>query len=55
MGILARRSVKDSLCLWNIGVVADVKEQFIIVEVDNNVKIRVDKTCIVKDVTDVAR
>ena len=37
------------------GVVADVKEQFIIVEVDNNVKIRVDKSCIVKDVTDVAR
>ena len=37
------------------GVVAEVKDQFIIVEIDSNVKIRVDKSCIVKDVTDVAR
>lgn len=35
------------------GVVAEVKEQYVIVEVDNNVKIRVDKNAIVKDITDV--
>ena len=36
------------------GVVSDVKEQYVIVEVDNNVKLRVDKSAIVKDITDVA-
>lgn len=35
------------------GVVAEVKEQYVIVEVDNNVKLRVDKSAIVKDITDV--
>ena len=35
------------------GVVAEVKEQYVLVEVDNNVKIRVDKNAIVKDITDV--
>ena len=36
------------------GVVAEVKEQYVLVEVDNNVKLRVDKSAIVKDITDVA-
>jgi len=36
------------------GVVSDVKEQDVIVVVDNNVKLRVDKSAIVKDITDVA-
>ena len=36
------------------GVVSDVKEQYVIVEVDNNVKLRVDKSAIVNDITDVA-
>lgn len=35
------------------GVVAEVKEQYVLVEVDNNVKLRVDKNAIVKDITDV--
>ena len=35
------------------GVVAEVKEQYVIVEVDSNVKLRVDKSAIVKDITDV--
>ena len=35
------------------GVVAEVKDQFLIIEVDNNVKIRVDKSSVVKDVTDI--
>lgn len=35
------------------GVVAEVKEKHILVEVDNNVKIRVDRSAIVKDITDV--
>jgi len=35
------------------GVVAEVKEKYIIVEVDNNVKLRVDRSAIVKDITDV--
>lgn len=35
------------------GTVADVKEQCVIVEVDNNVKLKVDKNAIVKDITDV--
>ena len=35
------------------GVVAEVKEQYVLVEVDNNVKIRVDKNAIVKDIADV--
>ena len=35
------------------GVVSEVKEKYIIVEVDNNVKLRVDRSAIVKDITDV--
>lgn len=35
------------------GTVAEVKDQFLILEIDNNVKIRVDKTSVVKDITDV--
>ena len=35
------------------GVVAEVKEQYVIMEIDNNVKIRVDKQCVVRDSTDI--
>lgn len=35
------------------GVIAEVKERYVLVEVDNNVKLRVDKSSIVKDVTDI--
>lgn len=35
------------------GVVAELKDKFIIMEVDSNVKLRVDRNCIVKDVTDI--
>ncbi len=35
------------------GVVAEVKEQYILMEIDNNVKIRVDKQCVVRDSTDI--
>ncbi len=35
------------------GTVAEVKEQSVIVEVDNNVKLKIDKNAIVKDITDV--
>lgn len=35
------------------GVVAEVKPTYILMEVDANVKIRVDKNSIVKDVTDI--
>ena len=35
------------------GVVAEVKPAYILMEVDSNVKIRVDKGSIVKDVTDI--
>ncbi len=35
------------------GVIAEVKEQYLLVEIDNNVKIRIDKSAIVKDITDV--
>ena len=34
------------------GVVSDVKENYISIEVDNNIKLRVDKSAIVKDVSD---
>ena len=34
------------------GVVAEVKEQYVLMEIDNNVKIRVDKQCVVRDSTD---
>jgi len=35
------------------GVIAEVKEQYVLIEVDNNVKLRVDKSSIVKDSTDI--
>lgn len=35
------------------GVVSDVKEKYIEIEVDSNVKLRVDRSSIVKDMTDV--
>lgn len=35
------------------GVVAEVKENHLLVEVHNGVKIKVDKTCVVNDITDV--
>lgn len=35
------------------GTIAEVKDTFLIVEIDNNVKIRVDKSSVVKDITDV--
>lgn len=35
------------------GVVAEIKEQYILVEVDSNVKLRIDKSAIVKDITDI--
>lgn len=35
------------------GTVLEVKDTFLVVEIDSNVKIRVDKTSVVKDITDV--
>lgn len=35
------------------GIVYDVKETYFIIEIDNNVKIKVDKSSINKDMTDV--
>jgi preprotein translocase, YajC subunit len=35
------------------GVVSEVKEKYIIIEVDSNVRLRVDKSAIVKDITDI--
>ena len=34
-------------------MVSDVKEKYIEIEVDSNVKLRVDRSAIVKDMTDV--
>lgn len=34
------------------GTIAEVKDTFLVVEVDNNVRIRVDKSSVVKDITD---
>lgn len=36
------------------GIVSDVREKHIEIEVDNGVKLRVDRSAIVKDMTDVA-
>ena len=36
------------------GVVKEVKEAYVIVEVDNNVSIRIDKAMVMKDNTDLA-
>jgi len=35
------------------GKVAEIKENYILLQVDDNVKLRVDKTAVVKDMTDV--
>lgn len=35
------------------GVVTEIKDKYVLMEVDNNVKLRVDKSSIVKDITDV--
>lgn len=35
------------------GTVVEVKDAYLLIEVDNNVKIRVDKSSVVKDVTDI--
>ena len=35
------------------GTVAEIKERVVLLEVDNNVKIRVDKSSLVKDISDV--
>lgn len=37
------------------GTVKEVKEAYVLVEVDNNVTIRIDKTMIMKDNTDLAQ
>ncbi|HIZ87050.1 MAG TPA: preprotein translocase subunit YajC [Candidatus Coprenecus pullistercoris] len=37
------------------GTIDEVKDTFLIVEIDNNVKIRVDKSSVVKDITDAQR
>ena len=37
------------------GTVAEIKEKVLIIEVDNNVKIKVDKNSVVKDFTDPTR
>lgn len=35
------------------GTVVEIKEKYILVEVDSNVKLRIDKSAIVKDMSDV--
>lgn len=35
------------------GVVSEIKDKYVIIEVDSNVKLRLDKSAIVKDITDV--
>ena len=35
------------------GVIVEVKEQYVLVEVDSNVKLRFDKSAIAKDVSDI--
>ena len=35
------------------GVVTEIKDKYVLMEVDNNVKLRADKSSIVKDITDV--
>ncbi|MCK9305136.1 MAG: preprotein translocase subunit YajC [Bacteroidales bacterium] len=35
------------------GVISEVKEQYVLIEVDTNVKLRIDKSSIVKDVSDI--
>lgn len=35
------------------GVISDIKDKYVIVEVDSNVRLRVDRSSIVKDVADI--
>ena len=35
------------------GIVSEVKDNHLLLEIDNGVKIKVDKTCVVNDITDV--
>ncbi|MEG2849367.1 MAG: preprotein translocase subunit YajC [Bacteroidales bacterium] len=35
------------------GVVAELKDKYVLIEVDSNVKLRVDKSSIVKDIADI--
>ncbi len=35
------------------GVISEVKDRYVIVEVDSNVKLRFDKSAIVKDISDI--
>lgn len=35
------------------GVISEVKENYVLLEVDSNVKLRVDKSTLVKDITDI--
>ena len=35
------------------GVISEVKDKYVIVEVDSNVKLRFDKSAIVKDISDI--
>lgn len=35
------------------GTIVEVKERFLVIEIDSNVKIRVDKSSVVKDVSDI--
>lgn len=35
------------------GTVSEVKEKYVLMEVDSNVKLRIDKSAIVKDITDI--
>lgn len=37
------------------GAIVEVKERYVVIEVDTNVKIRVDKSSIVKDTTDIQK
>ena len=36
------------------GKVADIKDNIVIVDVDNNVKLKIDKNAIIKDITELA-
>lgn len=52
-----RESIKKGDKLVTVGgiygVVVEVKEQYVLMEIDEGVKIRVDKQCVVKDSSDI--
>ena len=48
-----RESIQKGDKVVTVGGIAEVKPTYILMEVDANVKIRVDKGSIVKDVTDI--